>query len=583
MRPSDQIEASLNPLTSPSLKSWGDTPKDRPLPQNNVIVECGWGRLAFAHTFTSNTNIADVLADEKAGYRDLAIYLRDPHVVVAKAPQELFIDPSFTYRLLLTDWDPPAHHDRPYLIRSLNPTTDIEAVNRIYRARGMVVVDEGFLRQTNRAKAITYYVAEDKQTGRVLGVSMGIDHGLAFADPENGSSLWALAVDPQAPHPGIGVALVNHIAEGFYAKGRSFMDVSVMHDNTEAIGLYEHMGFHQVPVFCVKNKNAINETLFTASAPDEHRLNPYATVITDEARRRGIRVDVLDPVDNYFRLSFGGRSVTCRESLSDLTSAIAMSQCADKATCYRLFSRAGLRVPAQQVAASPAANHAFLEQYGALVVKPAVGEQGAGITMDVTTKNELEDALQHAAQVHHKVILEEMVQGDDVRIVVIDDEVVAAAVRRPPEVVGTGRHSILELVHKQSRRREQATGGESRIPLDDELNRTVANAGYILDDVLPTGESLVVRRTANLHTGGTIHDITPDVHPELKAAAIEAARVLNIPVVGLDLLVPDYHKPDYVIIEANERPGLANHEPQPTAERFVDMLFPQSKTRNPNR
>ena len=33
---------------------------------------------------------------------------------------------------------------------------------------------------------------------------------------------------------------------------------------------------------------------------------------------------------------------------------------------------------------------------------------------------------------------------------------------------------------------------------------------------------------------------------------------------------------DYVFIEANERPGLANHEPQPTAERFVDLLFPQS-------
>jgi len=34
--------------------------------------------------------------------------------------------------------------------------------------------------------------------------------------------------------------------------------------------------------------------------------------------------------------------------------------------------------------------------------------------------------------------------------------------------------------------------------------------------------------------------------------------------------------PEYVIIEANERPGLANHEPQPTAERFIDLLFPQT-------
>jgi len=32
-----------------------------------------------------------------------------------------------------------------------------------------------------------------------------------------------------------------------------------------------------------------------------------------------------------------------------------------------------------------------------------------------------------------------------------------------------------------------------------------------------------------------------------------------------------------VIIEANERPGLANHEPQPVAERFIDFLFPQTR------
>ena len=35
--------------------------------------------------------------------------------------------------------------------------------------------------------------------------------------------------------------------------------------------------------------------------------------------------------------------------------------------------------------------------------------------------------------------------------------------------------------------------------------------------------------------------------------------------------------PDYVFIEANERPGLANHEPQPTAEAFVSFLFPSTK------
>ncbi|MFO8212464.1 N-acetylglutaminylglutamine synthetase, partial [Pseudomonas aeruginosa] len=56
-----------------------------------------------------------------------------------------------------------------------------------------------------------------------------------------------------------------------------------------------------------------------------------------------------------------------------------------------------------------------------------------------------------------------------------------------------------------------------------------------------------------------------------------AARALDLPVVGFDLLVESPDRPGYVFIEANERPGLANHEPQPTAERFVDLLFPQTR------
>ena len=99
-----------------------------------------------------------------------------------------------------------------------------------------------------------------------------------------------------------------------------------------------------------------------------------------------------------------------------------------------------------------------------------------------------------------------------------------------------------------------------------------------MTDVLPVGEELEVRRTANLHTGGTIHDVTASLHPALVTAAVRASRALDIPVTGLDFLVPDVAGPDHVLIEANERPGLANHSPQPTAERFVDLLFPETAT-----
>jgi D-alanine-D-alanine ligase-like ATP-grasp enzyme len=144
-------------------------------------------------------------------------------------------------------------------------------------------------------------------------------------------------------------------------------------------------------------------------------------------------------------------------------------------------------------------------------------------------------------------------------------------------VIGDGRSDLARLIEKYNRRRMAATGGESRVPLDAETDRALAAAGCTMTTVLPAGKAVELRRAANIHTGGTIHDVTANLHEDVRLAAVAAARALRIPVVGLDLMVPDVAGPEYRIIEANERPGLANHEPQPTAERFLDFLFPETR------
>jgi D-alanine-D-alanine ligase-like ATP-grasp enzyme len=175
------------------------------------------------------------------------------------------------------------------------------------------------------------------------------------------------------------------------------------------------------------------------------------------------------------------------------------------------------------------------------------------------------------------VLLEEYVEGVDVRAVVIDHELVAAAIRHPAAILGNGVDTVADLVAARSRQREAETDGESTIPVDEHLRDTVARAGYEMGDVLEAGKELAVRRTANLHTGGTLEDVTGILHPNLARVAVEASRVLRIPVVGIDLLVPTVRGGEYVIVEANERPGLDNHQPQPTHERFLDLLFPETK------
>ena len=544
---------------------------------DEVVIDCGWGRWLPAQTWRDPARLADALLRERFGQRDIAFYVEKPQVVVASAPQQLFLDPSDAFRLQLSAYRYRPAGRRGFTLRRLRTRTDLAAINVLYRARSMVAVDTQHVWRQRASRVTTYALAEDRATGEILGVAMGLDHVEGYTDPQNGASLWALAVAPQAAHPGIGEALVRYLAEHYLARGRAWMDVSVMHDNEQAIALYEKLGFQRIPAFAVKRRNAINETLYTGPEDGIDGLNPYARLLVDEARRRGIQVEIIDAARGYFALTLGGRRIVCRESLTELTSAIAMSRCQDKRVTCDLLASTGLRVPAQRDAASPEANAAFLAEHGALVVKPVEGEQGKGISVNLVTADEIEGAVERARQYCDRVILEQYCAGQDLRIVVIDYQVVAAAVRRPPEVVGDGRSTVLALIEKQSRRRQAATDGESSIPVDDETHRCVRANGFELDSVPANGTRIAVRNTANLHTGGTIHDVTETLHPVLRAAAEQAARVLDIPVTGLDFLVPEVDGPDYVIIEANERPGLANHEPQPTAERFIDLLFPNTR------
>lgn len=566
-----RLEKQSGPSVSPSHRR---TPSGDPLP-TEVVLDCGWGRLIFAHTFKEPQAVVRALEEEQPGKRDIAFYISDPHVALSAAPQSIFLDPSHSYRLWLPQYRPAQRIHRGTVVRKLRSRADAAGINRIYERHGMAQPPGDFLLRQRTSKTFTYLVAIDQESGAIIGTVMGIDHREGFNDPENGCSLWCLAVDPQAPYPGIGELLVRNLIERYQTRGRDFLDLSVMHDNKQAIALYEKLGFQRLPVFALKAKNSFNEALFTAPQ-DGPQLNIYAQIIVDEARRRGIGVEVIDARAGLFKLQYGGRAMRCRESLSELTSGVAMSCCDDKALTHRLLRKAGLQMPAQVFAGESAANEEFLKKHGAVVVKPLRGEQGRGIAVDLRTAEEVAEAVEQARHYCEDVILESYIEGQDLRLIVIDYQVVAAATRRPPEIVGTGRHDVAALIEAQSRRRASATGGESRIPLDAETRRCLTQAGYGLDDMLPQGEKLVVRKTANLHTGGTIHDVTDILDPKLREAAEMAARVIGIPVVGFDFIVDRVDGPDYVIIEANERPGLANHEPAPTAQRFVDLLFPNS-------
>ena len=131
-----RVKHRLERGNAPTLRNWDSAQADaRPqaLPaEQDVAIECGWGRVIFGQTFRDPLQVVRLLESERPGQRDIAIYLREPHVVTASAPNSVFLDPSHTYRLWLHDYRPAARRVPGLIVRRLNSRAD---ARRHYRKR----------------------------------------------------------------------------------------------------------------------------------------------------------------------------------------------------------------------------------------------------------------------------------------------------------------------------------------------------------------------------------------------------------------------------------------------------------------
>ena len=152
------------------------------LPDGAALVDVGWGRLLFAHTFPNPESVAKVMLDEKQGKRDVAFYVNDPQLILNAAPQDLFLDPSSTYRLDLKNWKEESDSQRPFRITLLEKQTDVAKINKIYQQVGMVPVDEETVWSSRGDSRFSYFVAKPRDSDQVIGVALGIDHTRCFND-----------------------------------------------------------------------------------------------------------------------------------------------------------------------------------------------------------------------------------------------------------------------------------------------------------------------------------------------------------------------------------------------------------------
>lgn len=304
----------------------------------------------------------------------------------------------------------------------------------------------------------------------------------------------------------------------------------------------------------------------------------YTKTITDEAKKRGIGVEVIDRDTPVFLLKCGGVSVRCYNALTDSVGAVSFLLADDKHLANRFMGRYGFPVPRQIKYNGFEKAQEFLEKCKSVVVKPCRQWGGRGVAIAVQTVCDLRQAILRARKFGEDIVLEECLGGEDNRLIFVNGAFVAAIRRVPASVTGNGRTNIRRLIQIQNAKKRN-NGDGNIIPLDHETRRALNSFGLSYNTVPLKDHVVQVRRTSNFHTGGTVEDITGTVNADLVREGQKIARLFKIPLIGIDFLV-NLKQNRHWIIEASADLAISPPEGHRVIGPFFDCLFPETKARH---
>ncbi len=299
---------------------------------------------------------------------------------------------------------------------------------------------------------------------------------------------------------------------------------------------------------------------------EDIRLGPSTGSIVQAAVMRGIPFRRLTG-GSMVQFGWGSRQRRIQAAETNHTSAIAESIAQDKDLTKKLLNAAGVPVPMGRVVASAEEAWAAAQEIaGAVVLKPRDGNQGKGVAVNITAREQVMAAFEVAAKICSEVIVERYLPGHDFRLLVVGNQLVAAARRDPPQVIGDGVRTIgqlVEQVNSDPLRGDGHATSLTKIRFDAIALATLAKQHYTADSIPQQGVRVVLRNNANLSTGGTATDVTEDVHPEMAARAVAAAQMVGLDICGVDVVCNNVHQPleeqEGGVVEVNAAPGLRMH------------------------
>ncbi|SDG21622.1 glutamate--cysteine ligase [Facklamia miroungae] len=312
------------------------------------------------------------------------------------------------------------------------------------------------------------------------------------------------------------------------------------------------------------------------------------------AIKKGIQVNVIDSEDNLIELKHNSHKELIKSAnMTSLDSQASYFLMDNKSATKYVLDRENIFTPKGEKFKNfeQAVRYYTLLNKSAMVIKPQNTNYGLGITIFNTfpDKNHYISALNEAFKHDKTVLIEEFVEGTELRFYVQNNKVLAVCERQPAHVIGDGLHTIDQLIAFENQhpyRGIKHLAPLTQIQKGESEKLTLLEQGFDFSSVPEKGVKVYLRRNSNVSSGGIAIDRSDQVHADFIEIAEKTASVMQATFCGVDIIIQNYQMPisksnQYAVLEANYNPMMSLHlfpavgKARPLANKALELLFPE--------
>jgi D-alanine-D-alanine ligase-like ATP-grasp enzyme len=322
----------------------------------------------------------------------------------------------------------------------------------------------------------------------------------------------------------------------------------------------------QLSAYALRAKWMLGRARDQSGQAKSHRAQFYEDVWREAAGELGATFEVLDK--GLFKISRCGVSTRVHDNCTTLDDPVTLHVALDKPLVHAMLRSHALPTPDHAEFSLNNLNKAnqFLAQHRLCVVKPSDGTAGGdGVTTGMETRFQLFKAAIRAAGFSPRLLIEEQIKGDTIRLLYLDGQLLDAVKRGPPTVLGDGKSRISQLVQSLNQRRLDAGYDLAQVTLkfDMDMKRTLARQGFGLRSVPADGQQVVLKGVINDNMADENISVVNQISEKIIATGCRAAELIGARLAGIDIITPDIHQgleqAGGKILEVNTTPGFHYH------------------------